>query len=371
MAEAIKCNVSLEELEQYRDEEGFINLDSLNLEFTEASREKVGREERLKNWVNFAGTNVLLKGECMVDGKRNGSIYAELIVEELAKQAGFSSAYYDLIKLNGQRGVLSKKMYQGKHGDLISLYSLIGDTKVQEEYPEISDYLEVEEKFYKSLKEEGIEKSKRKQIIQDYRKQNAFFIMICAVDKHTENFSLFSYMNSENKKRELELSCIYDSEESLLLDTDLETLQKILGHGLGLKRNVDMLDPKISILKGSYNSLWKNTLDTLLEDDDVYDFISDAYNEIDIDKAIEAVETKIKAPIPMVIKSTAKYVFQFRKNEIEKILYPEIGEANIGKEYSEQIANKAMEEDIRQGEEDDILRKIMHIYGIEERNAGR
>ncbi len=371
MAESVKCNVSLEELEQYRDEEGFINLDSLNLEFTEASREKVGREERLKNWVNFAGTQVLLKGECMVNGKRNGSIYAELIIEELAKQAGFSSAYYDLIKINGQRGVLSKKMYQGRHGDLISLYSLIGDTKIQEEYPEISDYLEVEEKLYKSLKEEGIEKSKRKQIIQDYRKQNAFFIMICAVDKHTENLSVFSYINPENKQRELELSCVYDSEEALLLDTDLETLQKILKHGLGLQKNVDMLDSKISVLKGNYTSLWKNTLDTLLEDDDVYDFVAEAYNKINIDKAIEAVEKKIKAPIPTVVRTTAKYVFQFRQKEIEKILFPEIGKSLIGKEYSEQIASRAMEEEIRQGEEDDILRKIMQIYGIEEINEER
>ncbi len=176
MAEAIKCKVSFEELENYRAKDGFINLDELNIELTEESREKVGNENRIKNWVDFAGTQALIKGECIIDGKKNAGIYAQLIVEELAKQAGFETAYYDLIKINGEYGVVSKKMFQNKQMDLLTLHSLIGDTEFYEDYPEMSDYIEVEEKLYKSLKEEKIEKEDIRKIIKDYRKQTAFLL---------------------------------------------------------------------------------------------------------------------------------------------------------------------------------------------------
>lgn len=371
MATPIKCEVSFEELEKYRDKEGFINLDALNLEFTEASREKVGNKDRIKNWVDFSGTEALIKGECRIENKRNGMIFAELIVEELAKQAGLPAAYYDLVKIKGQYGVLSKNMLQKDKDELFSLQSLIGDTIFYDEYPEISSYIESEEKLYQSLKEEKIEIDNIKNIIKDFRKQTAFFIMLCSVDKHPENVSFITYINPETKKKEERLAPVYDSEYSLMLDMDLESLEKLTRHGLGLKRNVDMLDPKIVVLDGDYQSLWRNTLDTLCDDDEVYDFILDCYEELNIDKAIESVEKKIKAPLPEVVKLTAKYVFQFRKKEIEKILYPELEQDNLASQYSKQISNKSVEEGLRQGEEDEMLRRIMHIYGIEEKNYAR
>ncbi len=220
MKNGVKCNISFEELENYRDKEGYINLDELNLEFTEESREKIGNENRIKNWVDFSGVEALIRGECKIDNKRNGGIYSELIVEELAKQAGLETAYYDLVKVKGEYGVLSKNILTHDNDDLITLQSLIGNTKFNEEYPEI----------------------------------------------------------------------------------------------------------------------------------------------------IQNVEKKIKASLPEVVKSTATYVYEFRKKEIGKIIYPELGESSIGEVYSNEISNKSIDEGIRQGEEDEILRRIMHIYGIEERD---
>ena len=86
-----------------------------------------------------------------------------------------------------------------------------------------------------------------------------------------------------------------------------------------------MQDPKIAVLEGEYSELWKNTLDTLLEDDEVYDFVMDCYDNLNIHKAIQNVEKKIKAPLPQVVKTTATYVYEFRKKEIGKIIYPELG----------------------------------------------
>lgn len=368
MAQAVKCEISFEELEKYRNTEGFIDLDKLGLELTDESREKVGNEKRIKNWIDFSGTEALIKSECRLDGKKNGRIYAELIVEELAKQIGFETAYYDLIKINGEYGVLSKKILRNTQTDLLSLDSLIGNTEFYEDYPEISDYIEVEEKLYQAIKDEELEKESRKEIINDFRKQTAFYIMICALDKHTENISFISYINSKTRKKEVHLSPIYDNEDSLMLDTDLETLEKISKHGLGLQRNVDMLEPKVAVLNGEYESLWKSTLYVLCEEDDIYDFVVNGYEKLDIKQAIGNVENKIKAPIPEIVKTTATYVFKFRKKEVEKVLYPELESNSLGSIYSNQIASKSVQEGIRQGEEDDILRKIMNIYGIDEKS---
>ena len=148
-------------------------------------------------------------------------------------------------------------------------------------------------------------------------------------------------------------------------------MERIQKNGLGLQRNVNMQDPKIAVLEGEYASIWKNTLDTLLEDDEVYDFVMDCYHNLDIRKAIKSVEEKIQAPLPEIVKSTATYVFQFRRNEIGKILYPELEKNSSKEQYCNAIANKSVEEEIRQGEEDDILRKIMRIYGIQEKNCER
>lgn len=368
MKNGVKCNISFEELENYRDKEGYINLDELNIEFTEESREKIGNENRIKNWVDFSGVEALIKGECKIDNKRNGGIYSELIVEELAKQAGLEAAYYDLVKVKGEYGVLSKNILTHDNDDLITLQSLIGNTKFNEEYPEITDYIEVEDKLYKSLKFEELEKDNIREIMKDFRKQSAFFIMICSIDMHPENISLITYINPETKQKKQRVAPIYDTEASLMLDIDLNILERIQKNGLGLQRNVNMQDPKIAVLEGEYSSLWKNTLDTLIEDDEIYDFVMDCYDNLNIHKAIQNVEKKIKAPLPQVVKTIATYVYEFRKKEIGQIIYPELGESSIGKVYSNEISNKSINEGIRQGEEDEILRKIMHIYGIEERD---
>lgn len=368
MKNGVKCNISFEELENYRDKEGYINLDELNIEFTEESREKIGNENRIKNWVDFSGVEALIKGECKIDNKRNGGIYSELIVEELARQAGLEAAYYDLVKVKGEYGVLSKNILTHDNDDLITLQSLIGNTKFNEEYPEITDYIEVEDKLYKSLKFEELEKDNIREIMKHFRKQSAFFIMICSIDMHPENISLITYINPETKQKKQRVAPIYDTEASLMLDIDLNILERIQKNGLGLQRNVNMQDPKIAVLEGEYSELWKNTLDTLLEDDEIYDFVMDCYDKLNIHKAIQNVEEKIKAPLPQAVKTIATYVYEFRKKEIGKIIYPELGESSIGKVYSNGISNKSINEGIRQGEEDEILRRIMHIYGIEERD---
>lgn len=96
----IKSDYKLEDLEFFRDEKGFIDLSKADIKITSESREKKGTQERLKNWVDFDGKKVLIRGE-VVD---NYSVYAELIVEEIAKELGIETAHYDLIKIKDEGG---------------------------------------------------------------------------------------------------------------------------------------------------------------------------------------------------------------------------------------------------------------------------
>ena len=51
----IQSNYSLEDLENFRDSNGFIDLTSAGIQLTNESREKRGTVDRFKNWVDFNG----------------------------------------------------------------------------------------------------------------------------------------------------------------------------------------------------------------------------------------------------------------------------------------------------------------------------
>ena len=81
-----KSSYSLEDLEALRDGKGFIDLTNIGLALNEESRNIIGNQDRIKNWVDFNGTKALLKGEIALDeNDKNYGIYAELITEEIAK----------------------------------------------------------------------------------------------------------------------------------------------------------------------------------------------------------------------------------------------------------------------------------------------
>ena len=133
----IKSDYTLEDLEEFRDKNGFIDLSLAGIQLTDESRETKGTEERLKNWIDFGGKKVLLRGEVV----ENYSVYAELIVEEIAKQIGVETAHYDLMKIKDKNGVenfgvLSESIVDFGEEELITLHDLIGDEPSSEDMME-------------------------------------------------------------------------------------------------------------------------------------------------------------------------------------------------------------------------------------------
>lgn len=226
MNDFIKCDYTLEDLELFRDKDGFIDLSKTGIQITKDSREKKGTQERLKNWVDFAGRKALLRGEVV----ENYSVYAELIVEEIAKQLGIEAAHYDLIKIKDENGienfgVLSETIIDFDKEQLISLHDLIGDEPKSEDIMEEIDFeSSTRYQFTKSkLKERlilsGYSEQDINQILLDYDKRMLFYLSVLDTDKHSENISFVKDINGNGKIR---LSPNYDSEFSLLLERDTQ-----------------------------------------------------------------------------------------------------------------------------------------------------
>lgn len=320
---------SIEDLEQFRDEQGFIDLTKAGVEFTEETREESGNPERVKNWVDFQGTKALIKGEAIRDEEKNYGIYAELIVEEVAKAVGQRTAHYDLIKFVGEDGeyhlgVLSVSMMESSNEQLVTLHDIIGD-----EPEETSDFIDTTsydftiEKLEEELRKEGYSQENIAEVITEYKERLVFLLAVLETDQHTDNIA-FKRMKIDGKSI-IEVSPNYDSESAFLLDSDISTIKRLLEDYEGLRESVNRAHPRIGTLRkvkdGGFGSYWKDTLEALCEDDEIYDYYQENIREIvDIEEIIERVEQRIKAPLPEDVKLLVKHSYQIRNEQIEKIM---------------------------------------------------
>lgn len=375
----VNSNYSLEDLEEFRDEDGFIDLSKIGLEFTPESREKRGTRERVKNWVDFNGKKVLIRGEVI----KNYSVYAELIVEEIANQLGIDTAHYDLIKLKDEEGkniygVLSESIIDFDKEELITLHDLIGDESEYEdedimeaiEYEETIRYTFTVDKLRERFTKAGYSEDDIENLIREYNKRLIFYLSVVDTDKHSENIA---FIKKENSK-EIQLGPNYDSEFSLLLERAPEMVDFFVGDNAQLKKEVDVAYPKIGIHvseeNGGLDSMWKDTLEMLCEDDEVYNYYMDTIkNGVDMDIVLQNVEKKIKAPLPNKVKELAKQTYQARNEEIEKILNGETLELNTKSDPYQflcYLIEQSKGQNIRTGEQIHIGRNMeKQIYDLE------
>lgn len=320
---------SIEDLEQFRDENGFIDLAKTGIEFTQETREEAGNPSRAKNWFDFKGVKVLIKGEAIRDEEPNYGIYAELIVEEVAKQVGQKTAHYDLIKFldeNGvyHQGVLSVSVLESGNEQLVTLRDIIGD-----EPEETSDFIDTTsyeftvEKLEEELRRDGYDEQNIASVITDYKKRLVFLLAVLETDQHTENIA-FKTKRLDGRSR-IELSPNYDREASFLLDNDISTIKGLLADYVGLKESVDRAHPRIGTLRtieeGGFESYWKDTFEALCEDDEIYDYYEESIRgAIDIEAAMASVEQRIKAPLPEDVKLLVKHAYHIRNEQMEKIM---------------------------------------------------
>lgn len=363
-------NYSLEELEQFRDEKGFIDLSRAGVKFSDATREFVGNQERTKNWVTFNGVQTLIKGEAKLEeGKPNYGIYAELIIEELSKIYGIPAAHYDLVKMqnddgNEELGVLSVSVVDKTQGEYLeSLASLTGmEVSEDDEFDTTTSYEFTIEKLRERMEKNGVAEEEIERQLTELRKRLAYYMIIADADRHPENIAFVRHEDGS-----MEISPVFDSEAALLMDSDVETIKKLSQSVGNIIENSAWIDPRIATNNSSEEnsqSPWKDTFQELLKDDEVRKYCLETLipfkEEEDIaefyDRAIQNVEKRIGAKIPEEARMVSKMLYMYRVKEGAQLLDKKIEvDRFTGGYFSERFIGRS----VKKSSKDDIISNIV------------
>ena len=128
-------NLTFNEMANYKNKEGFIQLDHLLTNKVEVEREVRGNDKRDKRWFDVNDGRAMFKSN---DPEQFHAHWSELICCECATQVGLETAQYDLAKYNGQIGIVTKDIC-GPGGELLTINDLIGDGPTDPEYPDSTD----------------------------------------------------------------------------------------------------------------------------------------------------------------------------------------------------------------------------------------
>lgn len=318
---------TFEELGEFRDEDGYIDMDKVLTEDIDTIREVRGQVAREKYWITIKDGSILIKANApdQLDGE-----YSELICDELAKQAGLSVAEYDMAKYKGEFGLITKNVCRDGE-EMISIHELIGEGPLGK-YPDVTDLKFVFEELPEKLAQEGLSEQEVDQCMLDLRKQMLFDLTVIESDRHTENLSFIK--SKVDGKVCMRLSPMYDTEQALMLlrasDNEPSEVKKMYSDFVRFSGLVAMQDLRISIMPepekvvpenpygssilaklqslvkvdkryeyvGDYDEMWKRTFDFLCEDQRAEAYWKQTLSKLDVPKAIQAVESRIGKKLP-------------------------------------------------------------------------
>lgn len=317
--------MKLEDLERYRDETGFINmnlaLDENNFEIINEVR---GSQNRDKFWVVLEDTDVLIRNENLDDCGVEYTIYAELLMEELAKQVDINCAHYDVIKFNGKKGVISKNVLdKNKDESMHTIRSIIGEDSMP------NDSIDIE-KIWNSIKkfismENNISKEKAQKAYLDAAKIAIFDTFTMSNDRHSENMALVFGNDYEKNETIFNIAPLFDNECSLMLDKPIEEIDEMLSDSKYFQDMVELQEQMIVVPDESRDKNnvegWKDMLYFLTDDsDEAMEFAEECYNKLNVKEAIENVEYRINAKLPDKLKEFVTKSFDLRRDSINKAL---------------------------------------------------
>lgn len=206
-----KSPLSYDELEKYRDENGFIDLNEANLVVVEGSRNQIGSTDIFKYWVDFNGTKVLLKQEKMLDGEQNGSMYSELIMNALCENMRIRSAKTDVFKYGEFKGLISHLAFDPEKESMIMIRELIGDIPSD---GDTFDFKTVEDKIKEGLISQfELSDKDAEVVILKRRLQKIIQLYSSEMDNHLENEALL-FSRDEDGKYHIRSCPMFDNELS-------------------------------------------------------------------------------------------------------------------------------------------------------------
>jgi len=335
----VEVNLKFDELGCYR-KDGNIQLDHLINSETEKEREVRGNQEREKDWFTIRDGRVMFKSN---SEHQQQAHYSELICTYLAKQIGRDAAEYDFAVYKGEQGVITKDVC--KEGEeLLTINDLIGDGPTNPDYPDNTDICFVFDSLKEKFVNDGYSEQDIDKCMLDLRKQLLFDLYVMETDRHVENISFIISKDRATGKPTIRLAPMYDTEAALAICDDPEQLKKLSEDILKVSEVTNMLEPKMCVmpevedevqgLQGlspmfqqllsnvgpTYGStsegMWKETLDFLCEDRRAFEYVETTLNNMDIRKAIDALEQDKDCKIPDGTKSMAIAAFEDRKSSI-------------------------------------------------------
>lgn len=314
--------MKLEDLENYRDENGFIDMDlAINENKLEIGNELRGSQNRDKFWVFLDDTEVLVRSENLDECAKDYTIYAELLVEELAKQVGIDCAHYDAMKYNGKSGVISKNVLDKKKDEgMFDFRSISSKKLVPNDLVDIVDIFSAIENLAKT---EDISKDLAKKAYFDVAKIAIFDTFTMSNDRHSENIAIIFGKDQKNGEPIFKVAPIFDNECSLMLDLPEEEIDEISNGKIDLKNMVDLQEQMITapeeVKCGDED--WKEMLYYLTDDsEELEEFSERCYNDLSIEDAITSVEGRINTNLPDKLKDFVTKAFNTRKRSIGKSL---------------------------------------------------
>lgn len=315
--------MKIEELNKYRDEEGYIDIDKFEKsnEF-QKQREMLGSHNREKFWINFDDGRIMIRTSNLDKEGVEYSNYAELIFEELAKQVDIPCAHYDLIKYKGKKGIYTRNVLEKEQESLIHAKTLLLNLDSKYNYELASSIDDIFESYSAFYKYDDIPKSQISKLCKSTAKMAIFDIYTMSTDRHPENFGTIFY--SDGVTKEVELSPMFDNECSLMLDQPKDTIDELVENKRMLEKYVELQNQFIVVPEEQRDEScldWEDTLFYLCdESEECMDFAEKCSKNLDIEKAISCVENRINAKIPEKLNIFATEAFNIRKKMIEKSL---------------------------------------------------
>lgn len=315
--------MKIEELEKYRDEEGYIDIDKFEHENeVEKFRETGGSHNREKFWIELDDGKIMIRTSNLDKEGVEYTNYAELIFEELAKQVDFPCAHYDLIKYKGEKGVYTKNVLEKENETLIHTKSLLNGSNTTDSYDLTSSIDDIFESYNILSRYDDVPKSQVSSLCKDTAKMAIFDIFTMSTDRHPENFGVIFYSDGQNS--EARLSPMYDNECSLMLDQPAEAIDDMVENPTLMKKFVELQNQFIVVPEQQRDESyleWEDTLFYLCDDSEVcMEFAEKCSKKLDIDGAIRNVEERIGAKLPDKLKEFVIPCFNYRKQIIEKDL---------------------------------------------------
>ena len=342
--EVTKCDLDSKELFSQRDEDGYVVLDGKLPKFTPNSREKVGNENRVKNWIETKdGKQFLIKTNAKLDGEENYTEYAELICMKTAEKMGLEYAKYDIIKYNGERGIITENMLN-KDEYLFTLEDFIDSSQENPDNPDIIDYIDTVNQLGKKLKQYEYRNKDSKKIIKEFNKRVIFDSIVGATDRHAENIS---FIGNTKDSKAIKLSPIYDTENSLLLENNIDLVTRLAFDKDKCSDAALSTYPKLAIVPNKNadpTDITRATFEfsTMSLDEDDYeleDFAAEQLANLDIDEIFKEVEDQINSTIPIQVKNVAKICVTQRINDLSKMLDGR-AEVDYDREYMNEVRDK-------------------------------